>query len=58
VNFKTVTHYIALGVAALAGFAVTPAGQALVTQYPKLSMLFAAVGAIAALYHNPTKATG
>jgi hypothetical protein len=55
-KFTTFTHYLAVAVAALAGFALTPAGQALVAQYPKLSVLFGAAGALAALYHSPKAA--
>lgn len=52
-TYKTVTHWLALGVTALAAFALTPAGQALIAQYPKLSIFFGFVGGVAALYHDP-----
>lgn len=52
-NFKTITHWFAVAIAAIAAFALTPAGHALVAQYPKLTVVFGAAGALAALYHNP-----
>lgn len=52
-NFKTITHWFAGAIAVIAAFAVTPAGQALIKQYPYLSGVAGAVITIAALYHNP-----
>lgn len=52
-NYKNLTHYFAIAVVAIAGFAISPAGQAVVSQYPKLSGIFAGVIALAALYHQP-----
>lgn len=54
-QFKPITHYLALLVAAIAAFATTPAGQALAHQYPITVTLFAAASTIAALYHLPLK---
>ncbi len=56
-NFKVITHWFAVAIAAVAAFALTSAGQALIAQYPKLSVAFGVIGAIAALYHNPKTAT-
>jgi hypothetical protein len=53
---KTITYYLAVVIAAIAAFAVTPAGQALIAQYPKLSIVFAIIGALGALFHNPKAA--
>lgn len=54
-KFKSVTHVFAVLVAALAAFAVSPAGQALVKQYPYLSGLAGVVIALSAVYHSPLK---
>lgn len=51
--FKVATHWLAVGIAAAAAFAISPAGQALVAQYPKLSGLVAVIAAIGALYRTP-----
>jgi hypothetical protein len=56
-NFKTITHVFAVILAGLAAFAVSPAGQAVVHQYPKLSGVVAAIVALSALYHSPKAAT-
>ena len=52
-KFKAVTHWLAVGLAVVTGFAVSPAGQALVRQYPKASGLFGFLAALGALYHTP-----
>lgn len=52
-KFKTVTHLAAVVLATLAAFAASPAGRALVSQYPVLSAASAGVLALAALYHSP-----
>jgi hypothetical protein len=49
---KKVTHYVAVGFVAVAGFAVSDAGQALIHQYPKLSGIAALLGVLGALYHK------
>jgi len=52
-KFKKITHVFAVIAAAAAGFIATPAGKALLGQYPVLSAAGAAILAVAALYHNP-----
>ncbi len=52
-KFKKITHVLAVVAAAAAGFIATPAGKALLGQYPVLSAAGAAILAVAALYHNP-----
>ena len=50
---KKITHVLALGVAALYGFILTPAGLALAHQYKLIGVAFAGIMTIAALYHQP-----
>lgn len=52
-KIKPLTHVIAVGIAAIAGFLVTPAGQALIRQYPVLVPVATGIGVIAALYRTP-----
>lgn len=52
---KKVTHVVALIVVTGAAFCVTPAGQALVHQYPVLAPIAAGLATLAALYFNPQK---
>jgi hypothetical protein len=52
-SVKAVTHVVAAILAAGAAFLVTPAGQALVHQYPKLSVVSGLVFTLASLYHDP-----
>lgn len=47
------THILAVVIAAAGAFALSPAGKALVAQYPVLSSVSAIVVMIAALYHQP-----
>ena len=54
-KFKRITHVCALALAAAAAFFVSPAGQAIVHQYPVLSGVSAVVLALATLYHNPAR---
>lgn len=54
-KFANFTHYLALGAAGVVAFAATPAGEALVKQYPHLTAAVALAGLVAALYHNPAK---
>ena len=54
---KKITHVFAVVLAGLAAFVVTPAGQALVHQYPWLSGIVGVIVSLAAVYHNP-KANG
>ena len=50
---KKATHIFAWGLAAVAAFMVTPAGQALVHQYPIVSGISGVILALAAVYHEP-----
>jgi len=52
-KFKKVTHVFAAALAAAAAFVITPAGKALVGQFPLLSAAAAGILALAAIYHNP-----
>lgn len=47
------THFFAACFVAVAGFAVSPAGRALVSQYPKLAGLAGLVITLGALYRKP-----
>lgn len=51
-KFKAITHIFAVIGTAIAGFILTPAGQALIHQYPLLAAVIAALG-VAGIYHNP-----
>jgi hypothetical protein len=53
-TYKTITHVLAGIATAVAAFAVTPAGIALIKQYPYLAAVFAMATA-AAVYHKPTQ---
>ena len=53
-KITVLTHWLALGAAAVGGFLVTPAGQAILHQYPVVSSVVGTVSVIAALYKNPT----
>jgi len=55
-KFSKLTHVLAITGAAIAGFAMTPAGQAIIHQYPKLSPVLAAVLTIAGIYRDPKAA--
>jgi hypothetical protein len=52
-SYKTITHVFAVALAAVAGFVVTPAGQAVIHQYPVLSGLAGVILTLAAVYHVP-----
>jgi hypothetical protein len=52
-NFKTITHVYAVAVVAVAGFFMTPAGIAVLAQYPKLVPIVTGIAGIAAVYHTP-----
>lgn len=52
-KFKKITHIFAVVLGAAATFIATPAGKALVDQYPLVSAVSAGILALAALYHNP-----
>lgn len=51
--FKKITHVFAFVGAAAMGFIATPAGQALVHQYPIISAVTGMAGALIAVYHAP-----
>ena len=52
-KFSKITHVIAVGFAAVVGFATSDAGQAIIRQYPKLSAVAALLGLLGSLYHTP-----
>lgn len=56
INAKGITHFFAALAASTYGFFLTPAGQAILHQYPKLGTVFAALTTLLALYHSPQKA--
>ena len=49
-----VTHVIAAVLASIAAFALTPAGQALIAQYPHLAVVSGLVATLASLYKAPS----
>ena len=51
-----VTHVLALVGAAVWAFIATPAGQAVLHQYPVIAGLVGAVSTVLVVYHNPIKA--
>lgn len=53
-KFKRVTHVLAAIGLGIVGFIVSPAGQALIRQYPIISGVATGVAALAAVYHVPT----
>jgi len=52
---RRITHVFAALAAAVMAFIVTPAGQALVHQYPILSGIIGVLGAAGAVYHQPER---
>lgn len=52
---KKITHVFAVVLSGAVAFAATPAGQALVHQYPVLSGVVGVIGVLGAVYHNPNK---
>lgn len=52
-----ITHAFAAVAAAVYAFFLTPAGTAVLHQYPKLAAGLAGLTTIAALYHNPSAAS-
>lgn len=48
-----VTHILAGILAAVAAFALTPAGQALIAQYPHLAVVGGLLSTLSALYKSP-----
>lgn len=53
-KFKGITHFLAVAVATITAYFLTPAGIAQLHQYPHLVPIVAAIGAIGLAYHNPT----
>jgi hypothetical protein len=52
-KIKKITHVFAAALATAAAFVITPAGKAMIGQYPILSAAAAGILALAAVYHNP-----
>lgn len=52
-QFKLITHLAAVVVVGTASFFATPAGTALIKQYPHLSVIASTVVMLATLYHTP-----
>ena len=50
-----VTHWLTLAFVAIYGFSQSPAGQALIHQYPQLSGGLVVLGIISSVYHGPTQ---
>jgi hypothetical protein len=55
-KISKVTHIIAIIGAGVTAFVLTPAGQALIHQYPKLAPIAGAIATLFAVYHNPKSA--
>jgi hypothetical protein len=53
-SVSKVTHVIAAVLASVAAFALTPAGQALIAQYPHLAVVSGLVATLASLYKAPS----
>ena len=54
-KFSKITHFAGLALAATGAFLVTPAGQALIQQYPHLEPVAFMIASLVALYHKPTQ---
>lgn len=54
---KKFTHLLAALLASVAAFALTPAGQALIAQYPHLAVVGGLLGTLSALYKDPNATT-
>lgn len=54
-NLKVFTKWAAIGIAAAYGFLLSPAGSALVKQYPHLEAAVSGLAMLAALLHVPVK---
>jgi hypothetical protein len=54
-KFKNATHYLAVILIGAIAFLESPAGQAVVKQYPHLEPALGLLTTIAALYHVPLK---
>jgi hypothetical protein len=55
-KIKGLTHVFAVVGLAIVGFVVSPAGQAVVKQYPVTSGIAGAIVALGAIYHQPQTA--
>ena len=55
---KKITHVLAVAASAVVVFVVSPAGQALIHQYPILSGIAGVIGALVSVYHDPNSAGG
>lgn len=55
--YKKFTHVLAVILGGAVAFAASPAGQALVHQYPILSGVLGVVSVLGAVYHNPMTAS-
>ena len=53
--YKKITHIFAAVIFTATAFATTPAGQALLHQYPIASAVAAGITTIAGIYHQPAK---
>ena len=56
-NAPTLTHYLVVLYLAASSFIVTPAGQALIHQYPYLAGVATTLSFLGALYHVPSGAS-
>jgi len=54
-NLKTFTKWSALVIASAYGFLLSPAGAAMVKQYPHLEAAMSGLAMLAALLHVPVK---
>lgn len=54
-KFRTATKVLSAVVLVVGGFLYSPAGEAVVKQYPHLSAVVGIVGILAALLHVPIK---
>jgi hypothetical protein len=52
-KLKAIEHVLAVAGAAVAAFTMSPAGQALIHQYPILAPVAGALGFLIAFYHAP-----
>ena len=50
---KKITHIFAVIASGVMIFVATPAGQAVIHQYPVISAVLGAIGALTAVYHSP-----
>jgi hypothetical protein len=55
-KISNLTHYLAIGAAAFWAFMLSPAGQAIQAQYPKVAAAVAGITTVLALYKQPQSA--